>query len=117
MEMTEQDKSRLKDIQRRHSLDPEDISREERGFREVYIETMLEEINASLCVTTEDDRSWFILFYGLNGEHGIWSYYRIADWYGVTPSEVIRSIRETEKILPSDEHKTFVKSYRELYFS
>lgn len=115
MEMSEDERNSLNDIQRRYLMNPEGISLEEREFREGYIETMLIEIDAALCSVSEDERAWFILFYGLSGEHGAWNYDRIANWYAAKVPDIIKSIQETATRMPSPSHAMFAKKYRELY--
>ncbi|MBP9797524.1 hypothetical protein KBC70_00060 [Candidatus Woesebacteria bacterium] len=115
MEMSEHERNSLNDIQRRYLMYPEGVSLEEREFREKYIETMLIEIDAALCSVSEVERAWFILFNGLSGEHGAWSYDRIAQWYAAEVIDIIKSIQETANRMPSPSHALFAKKYRELY--
>lgn len=93
---------------------PEQISPELFARREDYIQTTLAEIDCALIQCTEDTRSMFILFFGLNGEHGLLTYESIADLYRIGIDDVRKHVSQAIGAL-SEEQVKFVRNYYTLY--
>ncbi len=95
-------------------FDIESLTPEQLAYREEHITRMLEDIDAVLLLQTDTTRSIFILFYGLNGDHGKWHVHRIADHFALTVEDVLKTVAEIGALL-SDSHLRFARTYTSAY--
>jgi hypothetical protein len=80
----------------------------------MYATILLNEVDEILSNCPEDHKAFFILYYGLNEEHGRWTALSIANHYNVDRGYVLNVIKSIRESLPSERHRTFVRKFFEL---